>query len=88
MFRVTKLVPQCFYVAYRTLLVMLCVLKFYYVDFNGMFTLFKFAKFRRRKMHTSTTMRFEMPPKNVGFVAFLRTESHYIKGTVTDEKNL
>ena len=27
-----------FYVAYRTLLVMFCVLKFYFVDFNGMFT--------------------------------------------------
>ena len=29
-----------FYVAYRTLLVMFCVLKFYFVDFNGMFTSF------------------------------------------------
>ena len=27
-----------FYVAYRILLVMVCVLKFYFVDFNGMFT--------------------------------------------------
>ena len=27
-----------FYVAYRTLLVMFCVLKFYFVDFYGMFT--------------------------------------------------
>ena len=27
-----------FYVAYRTLLVMFCVLKFYFVDFSGMFT--------------------------------------------------
>ena len=27
-----------FYVAYRTLLVMFCVLKYYFVDFNGMFT--------------------------------------------------
>ena len=27
-----------FYAAYRTLLVMFCVLKFYFVDFNGMFT--------------------------------------------------
>ena len=26
-----------FYVAYRTLLVMFCVLKFYFVDFHGMF---------------------------------------------------
>ena len=26
-----------FYVAYRTLLVMFCVLKFYFVDFYGMF---------------------------------------------------
>ena len=29
-----------FYVAYRTLLVMFCVLKFYFVDFNGMFKLY------------------------------------------------
>ena len=29
-----------FYVAYRTLLVMFCVLKIYFVDFNGMFTSF------------------------------------------------
>ena len=27
-----------FYVAYRTLLVMFCVIKFYFVDFYGMFT--------------------------------------------------
>ena len=30
-----------FYVAYRTLLVMFCVLKYYFVDFNGMFTSFQ-----------------------------------------------
>ena len=30
-----------FYVAYRTLLVMFCVLKYYFVDFNGMFTSIK-----------------------------------------------
>ena len=30
-----------FYFAYRTLLVMFCVLKHYFVDFNGMFTSFQ-----------------------------------------------
>ena len=30
-----------FYVAYRTLLVMFCVLKFYFVDYNGIFTSFQ-----------------------------------------------
>ena len=37
----SQLVPtvtQSHTVAYRTLLVMLCVLKFYFVDFYGMFT--------------------------------------------------
>ena len=39
-----------FYVAYRprTLLVMFCVLKFYFVDFNGMFT---YSPKWRLKMH-------------------------------------
>ena len=36
-----------FYVAYRTLLVMFCVLKFYFVDFYGMFT----SSTWRLKMH-------------------------------------
>ena len=38
MLKITILVPQRFYVAYRILLVMFCVLKFYFVDFNGTFT--------------------------------------------------
>ena len=33
-----KIGTTMFYVAYRTLLVVFCVLKFYFVDFNGMFT--------------------------------------------------
>ena len=37
-----------FYVAYRTLLVMFRVLKFYFVNFNGMFT---FSPTWRLKMH-------------------------------------
>ena len=37
-----------FYVAYRTLLVMFCVLKFYFVNFYGMFTSFPTW---RLKMH-------------------------------------
>ena len=37
-----------FYVAYRTLLVMFCVLKFYFVDFYGMFTS---SPTWRQKMH-------------------------------------
>ena len=39
-----------FYVAYRTLLVMFCVLKFYFVDFYGMFTSSPMAIWRL-KMH-------------------------------------
>ena len=44
---------KMFYVAYRTLLVMFCVLKHYFVDFNGMFSSFqaKAAKFGSLKMH-------------------------------------
>ena len=37
-FKITKLVPQCFMLPIEYLLVMFCVLKFYFVDFNGMFT--------------------------------------------------
>ena len=37
-----------FYVVFRILLVMFCVLKFYFVDFNGMFT---FSPTWRLKMH-------------------------------------
>ena len=33
-----KIGTTMFYVAYRTLLVMFCVLKFYFMDFNGMVT--------------------------------------------------
>ena len=43
-----------FYVAYRTLLVMFCVLKYYFVDFNLILEclhLFKAAKFGSLKMH-------------------------------------
>ena len=36
-----------FYVAYRTLLVMFCVLKYYFVDFNGMFTSFQGCQIRQ-----------------------------------------
>ena len=32
-----KIGTKMVYVAYRTLLIMFCVLKYYYVDFNGMF---------------------------------------------------
>ena len=38
MFLNDKIGTTMFYVAYRTLPVMLCVLKFYFVDFYGMFT--------------------------------------------------
>ena len=34
-------------VAYRTLLVMFCVLKYYFVDFNGMFTSFQGCQIRQ-----------------------------------------
>ena len=37
MFKITKLVPQCFMLPIH-LLVVFCVLKFYFVDFYGMFT--------------------------------------------------
>ena len=43
-----------FYVAYRTLLVMFSVLKYYFVDFNGMFTSFQGCQiclFGSLKMH-------------------------------------
>ena len=50
-----KIGTKMFYVAYRTLLVMFCVLKYNFVDFNGMFYclhLFKAAKFGSLKsMH-------------------------------------
>ena len=36
-----------FYVAYRTLLVMSCVLKHYFVNFNGMFTSFQGCQIRQ-----------------------------------------
>ena len=36
-----------FYVAYTTLLVMFCVLKYYFVDFNGMFTSFHGCQIRQ-----------------------------------------
>ena len=36
-----------FYVAYRTLLVMFCVLKYYFVDLNGMFTSFQDCQIRQ-----------------------------------------
>ena len=36
-----------FYVAYRTLLVMFCDLKYYFVDFNGMFTCFQGFQIRQ-----------------------------------------
>ena len=36
-----------FYVAYRSLLVMFCVLKYYFVDFNGMFTSFQGCQIRQ-----------------------------------------
>ena len=36
-------------VAYRTLLVMFCVLKYYFVDFNGMFTSFQSCQIRQSK---------------------------------------
>ena len=36
-----------FYVAYRTLLVMFCVLKYYFVDFNGMLTSFQGCQIRQ-----------------------------------------
>ena len=36
-----------FYVAYRTLLVMFCVRKYYFVDFNGMFTSFQGCQIRQ-----------------------------------------
>ena len=35
------------YVGYRTLLVMFCVLKYYFVDFNGMFTSFQGCQIRQ-----------------------------------------
>ena len=38
---------QNVYVAYRTLLVMFCVLKYYFVDFNGMFTSFQGCQIRQ-----------------------------------------
>ena len=37
MFKITKLVPQCFMLSIH-LLVLFCVLKFYFVDFYGMVT--------------------------------------------------
>ena len=40
-----------FYVAYRTLLVLFCVLKFYFVDLMECLHFFKSAKFGRQKMH-------------------------------------
>ena len=36
-----------FYVAYRTLLVMFCVLKYYFVGFTGMFTSFQGCQIRQ-----------------------------------------
>ena len=36
-----------FNVAYRTLLVMFCVLKYYFVNFNGMFTSFEGCQIRK-----------------------------------------
>ena len=36
-----------FYVAYRTLLVMFCVLKYCFVDFNRMFTSFQGCQIRQ-----------------------------------------
>ena len=48
-----------FYVAYRTLLVMFCVLKFYFVDFYGMFTS---SPTWRLKMHVLCKVR-----KNITF---------------------
>ena len=36
-----------FYVSYRTLLVMFCVLKYYFVDFIGMFTSFQGCQIRQ-----------------------------------------
>ena len=36
-----------FYVAYRTLLVMFCVFKYYFVNFNGMFTSFQGCQIRQ-----------------------------------------
>ena len=36
-----KIGTKMIYVAYKTLLVMFCVLKYYFVDFNGMFTSFQ-----------------------------------------------
>ena len=55
-----------FYVAYRTLLVMICVLKFYFVDFYGMFYIFSnmasenvCALQSREKYHFSKTKHYK-----------------------------
>ena len=49
MFKITKLVTQCFMLPVEHL-VMFCVLKFYFVDFNGMFTS---SPTGRLKMHVA-----------------------------------
>ena len=42
-----KIGTKMFNVAYRTLLVMFCVPKYYFVDFNGMFTSFQGCQIRQ-----------------------------------------
>ena len=49
MFLNYKIGTKMFYVAYRTLLVMFCVLKYYFVDFNGMFTSFQGCQIQQSK---------------------------------------